>query len=42
MIDIGIDCILPCVVVIIKCIIIIRRSVNKIDTNARSCGIGGG
>ena len=42
MIDIGIDCMLACVVVVIKCIIMIRRSGNKSEWNTRSCGIGGG
>ena len=41
MIDIGIDYMLGCVVVVIKCVIMIRRSMNKIEWNTRSCGIGG-
>ena len=41
MIDIGIDSMLSCVVVVIKCIIMIRWSENKSEWNARSCGIGG-
>ena len=40
MIDIGIDYMLGCVVAVIKCIIMIRRSMNKIEWNPRltKCG----
>ena len=41
MIDIGIDCMLACVGIVIKCIIMIRWSGNKSEWNARSCEIGG-
>ena len=41
MIVIGIDCMLACIVVVSKCIIMIRRSGNNSEWNARSCGIGG-
>ena len=37
MIDIGIDCMLACVGIVIKCIIMIRWSGNKRD----SPGLGG-
>ena len=41
MIDIGIDYMLGCVVTVIKYIIMIQCSMNEIEWNARSCGIGG-
>ena len=41
MINIGIDCMLDWIAVVIKCIIMVRWSGNRSERNVGSCGIGG-
>ena len=40
MIDIGIDSILVWIIVVIKCIIMVRWNGNRSEWNIGSCGIG--